>query len=135
MNTWIIAYLIGSASALLLLVVLMLKQQSIISSMKKCIDNESGNHCILVVILDTVRKIESAVNWFIERKGMKIERTQLPTSHEWTIVPVQKGHELEDLWRQIQMHREEIVYALYESTKNALEDHDKEKEKKKGKKK
>ena len=51
-------------------------------------------------------------------------------------MPIQQGNELDDWWRQIQMHREEIVYALYESTKNALEDHDKEKEKKKkGKKK
>ena len=48
-------------------------------------------------------------------------------------MPIQQGHELDDWWKQIQMHREEIVYALYESTKNALEDHEKEKTKKRGK--
>ena len=101
--------------------------------MKQELDNVSGRSLHLVLIDENVRKLESAVNWFLESKGLKLERTQLPTSHEWNVVPMQNPHELDDWWKHIQMHREEIVYALYEATKNALEDN--EKEKKKGKKK
>ena len=131
MNPWIIAYLIGSAFALLLLVYLVLSQSSTISSMKECISN-MRDKCACTEGM--VSKIECAVDWYLGRRGLKIEHSN--TSWRWTVMPIQQGHELDDWWRQIQMHREEIVYALYESTKNALEDHDKEKEKKKkGKKK
>ena len=131
MNPWIIAYLIGSASALLLLVYIVLSQSSKISSMKELLSNMRDK---LSYIDSRVSKTECAVDWFLERKGMKIENSHI--SWRWTVMPIQQGNELDDWWRQIQMHREEIVYALYESTKNALEDHDKEKEKKKkGKKK
>ena len=102
--------------------------------MKKDIDNVLCRTLHLVLIDENVRKLESAVNWFLEGKGLKLERTQLPTSHEWNVVPIQKPNELDDWWKQIQMHREEIVYALYKATKNALDDHDKDKNKK-GKKK
>lgn len=128
MNPWIIAYLIGSASALLLLVFLVLSQSSTISSMKELLSNMRDK---LSYIDSRVSKTECAVDWFLERKGMKIENSHI--SWRWTVMPIQQGHELDDWWKQIQRHREEIVYALYESTKNALEDHDKEK--KKGKKK
>lgn len=75
-----------------------------------------------------VSKIEKAVDWFLERKGLKLERR--PSSYDWAIMPtISGGHELDNWWKQIQMHREEIVYALYKATKNALEDHDKDKNK------
>ena len=48
-------------------------------------------------------------------------------------MPIQQRNEIDDWWKQIQRHREEIVYALYEASKRALEDN--EKEKNKGKKK
>ena len=129
MNPWIIAYLVGSSLALLLLVFLVLNQQSTISAMKelssalrdKWAQTEGRTH-----------KIEKAVDWFLERKGLKLDRSNI--SWDWTIMPIQQGHELDDWWKQIQRHREEIVYALYESTKSALDDHEKEKNKK-GKKK
>lgn len=132
MNPWIIAYLIGSAFALLLLVFLVLSQSSTISSMKESLVS-MRDKC--AYIDGRVSKIEKAVDWFLGTKGLKLERR--PSSWEWTVMPTTSPeYELNDWWRQIQMHREEIVYALYESTKNALEDHDKEKEKKKkGKKK
>lgn len=132
MNPWIIAYLIGSAFALLLLVFLVLSQQSKIDEIQK---DMNGRISQLPWINERTRKIEKAVDWFLGTKGLKLERR--PASWEWTVMPTTSPeHELNDWWRQIQMHREEIVYALYESTKNALEDHDKEKEKKKkGKKK
>lgn len=129
MNPWIIAYLIGSALALLLLIVLVLSQSSTISSMKECMSN-MRDRCACTE--GRVNKIECAVDWFLERKGLKIEHSN--TSWRWTVMPIQQGHELDDWWKQIQRHREEIVYALYEASKNALEDHDKEKNKK-GKKK
>lgn len=102
--------------------------------MKQELDNVSVRSLRLVLIDENVRKLESAVNWFLESKGLKIERTQLPTSHEWNVVPIQNTHEIDDWWKHIQVHREEIVYALYKATKNALDDHDKDKNKK-GKKK
>ena len=127
MNPWIIAYLIGSAFALLLLVYLVLSQSSTISSMKEAIVS-MRDKC--AYIDGRVSKIEKAVDWSLERKGLKLERR--PSSWEWTVMPTTSPeYELHDWWRQIQMHREEIVYALYEASKNALEDHDKEKEKKK----
>lgn len=130
MNSWIIAYLIGSAAALLLLVFLVLSQSSTISSMKECISNMRDRYSCTEGRLG---KIECAVDWFLERKGLKIEHSNI--SWRWTVMPIQQGHELDDWWKQIQRHREEIVYALYEASKNALQDHDKEKENKKGKKK
>lgn len=129
MNPWIIAYLIGSAAALLLLIVLVLSQSSTISSMKELLSNMRDK---LSYIDSRVSKTECAVDWFLERKGMKIENSHI--SWRWTVMPIQQGHELDDWWKHIQMHREEIVHALYESTKNALDDHDKDKNKK-GKKK
>lgn len=131
MNPWIIAYLIGSAFALLLLIFLVLSQSSTISSMKESLVSIRDKWAY---IDGRVSKIEKAVDWFLDTKGLKLERR--PTSYEWTVMPTNSPtYELNDWWRQIQMHREEIVYALYEASKNALEDHDKEKEKKKGKKK
>lgn len=132
MNPWIIAYLVGSALALLLLVFLVLNQQSTISAMKEL---SSALRDKWAQTEGRTRKIEKAVDWFLERKGLKLDRSNI--SWDWNIMPIQQGHELDEWWKQIQRHREEIVYALYESTKNALEDHDKEKNKKdkKGKKK
>lgn len=125
MNTWLIGFLIGNIIALTFLV---LRQSSIISSMKELLSNMRDK---LSYIDSRVSKTECAVDWFLERKGMKIENSHI--SWRWTVMPIQQGHELDDWWKQIQMHREEIVYALYESTKNALEDHEKEKTKKRGK--
>lgn len=129
MNPWIIAYLVGSSLALLLLVFLVLNQQSTIYEMKEL---SSALRDKWACTEGRTRKIEKAVDWFLERKGLKLDRSNI--SWDWTIMPIQQGHELDDWWKQIQRHREEIVYALYEATKNALDDNEKEKNKK-GKKK
>lgn len=129
MNPWIIAYLVGSSLALLLLVFLVLNQQSTISAMKEL---SSALRDKWAQTEGRTRKIEKAVDWWLERSGLKLDRSNI--SWDWAIMPIQQGHELDYWWKQIQRHREEIVYALYESTKNALDDHEKEKEKK-GKKK
>ena len=128
MNPWIIAYLIGSSIALLLLIVLVLSQSSTISSMKELLSNMRDR---LSCTEGRVNKIECAVDWVLERKGMKIEHSNI--SWRWTVMPIQQRNEIDDWWKQIQRHREEIVYALYEASKRALEDN--EKEKNKGKKK
>lgn len=125
MNTWLIAFLIGNVIGLTFLV---LKQQSTISSMKEYIEDKMYR---LLVVDDKVRKIETAFDWLIERKGMKVDRGI--TSSGWSIMPIQQQHELDYWWKHIQVHREEIVYALYEATKRALEDHDKKKTNKRGK--
>lgn len=125
MNPWIIAYLVGSSLALLLLVFLVLSQQSTISAMKEL---SSSLRDKWAQTEGRTRKIEKAVDWFLERKGLKLDRSNI--SWDWNIMPIQQGHELDEWWKQIQRHREEIVYALYESTKSALDDHDKEKNKK-----
>ena len=130
MNPWIIAYLVGSSLALLLLVFLVFQMQGSVSDMKELLGYMRDKWAQTEA---RTRKIEKAVDWFLERKGLKLDRSNI--SWDWTIMPLQQGHELDDWWKQIQRHREEIVYALYEASKNALEDHDKEKEKKKDKKK
>lgn len=122
MNPWIIAYLVGSTLALLLLVFLVLSQQSTISAMKELSSNLRDKWAQTEA---RTRKIEKAVDWFLERKGLKLDRSNI--SWDWTIMPIQQGHELDDWWKQIQRHREEIVYALYEASKMALTDHDKDK--------
>lgn len=124
-NPWIIAYLVGSTLALLLLVFLVLNQQSTISAMKEL---SSALRDKWAQTEGRTRKIEKAVDWWLERSGLKLDRSNI--SWDWTIMPIQQGHELDDWWKQIQRHREEIVYALYESTKSALDDHEKEKNKK-----
>lgn len=127
MNTLISVYLIGSSIALIFLVYLVLSQSSTISSMKECMSNMRDKWAY---IDGRVEKIEKAVDWFLERRGLKLERSSI--SWYWVVVPIHKDHELDDCWKQIYRHREEIVYALYEANKRALEDH--EKDKNKGKK-
>lgn len=125
MNTLISVYLIGSSIALIFLVYLVLSQSSAISSMKESMSNMRDKWAY---IDGRVAKIEKAVDWFLYRKGLKLERH--PASYEWTIMPTNSPeYELYDWWKQIYRHREEIVYALYEANKRALEDHDKDKNK------
>ena len=132
MPTLIYAYIIGSSIVLLLLLFLVFQMQGSVSEMKELLSSLRDKWAQTE---GRIRKIEKAVDWFLERKGLKLDRSNI--SWDWTIMPIQQGHELDEWWKQIQRHREEIVYALYESTKSALDDHDKEKNKKdkKGKKK
>lgn len=128
MNTLISVYLIVSSIALILLAYIVISQSSTISSMKELLGHMRDKWAQTEA---RTKKIEKAADWFLERKGLKLEFSNV--SWDWYVVDLHKGHELDDYWKQIQMHREEIVYALYEANKKALEDHDKEK-KKKGKK-
>lgn len=128
MTTLMYAYIIGSAIVLLILLFLVFEMHGSVSEMKETMSDIRNKWAY---IDGRVEKIEKAVDWFLERKGLKL--TRRPVTYEWTIMPTTSPeYELDDCWKQIQRHREEIVYALYEANKRALEDHDKEK---KGKKK
>lgn len=127
MTTLMYAYIIGSSIVLLILLIILLKTHGSVLNM----DDRFGYMRDKWAQTEArTKKIEKAVDWFLERKGFKMEFTNI--SWDWFITPIHKDHELDECWKQIQRHREEIVYALYEANKRALEDHDKEK---KGKKK
>lgn len=127
MTTLMYAYIIGSSIVLVILLIILLKTHGSVLNM----DDRFGYMRDKWAQTEArTKKIEKAVDWFLERKGFKLEFTNI--SWDWIITPIHKDHELDDCWKQIQRHREEIVYALYEANKRALEDHDKEK---KGKKK
>lgn len=129
MTTLIYAYIIGSSIVLLILLFMLFKTHGSVSDMDERLSYMRDKWAQTEA---RTKKIEKAAVWFLERRGFKLEFSNI--TWDWFVVPMHKGHELDDCWRQIQMHREEIVYALYEANKRALEDHEKEK-KKKGKKK
>ena len=125
MNTWIIVYLIGSSIVLLLLLFLVLQMQGSVSDMMERLGYMRDKWAQTEA---RTKKIEKAVDWFLERRGFKLDYTNI--SWDWVVVPMHKDHELDDAWKQIYRHREEIVYALYEANKRALDDHEKDKNKK-----
>lgn len=129
MPTLIYAYIIGSSIMLIILLIILLKTHSSIFNMEDRFGHMRDKWSQTEA---RTKKIEKAVDWFLERRGLKLEFSNV--TWDWYVVALHKGHELDDCWKQIQMHREEIVYALYEANKRALEDHEKEK-KSKGKKK
>lgn len=129
MPTLIYAYIIGSSIVLLLLLFLVFQMQGSVSDMRERLGYMRDKWAQTEA---RTKKIEKGLDWFLSRHGLKLEFSNV--SWDWLITPISKGHELDDCWKQIYRHREEIVYALYEANKRALEDHDKDKNKK-GKKK
>lgn len=129
MPTLIYAYIIGSSIVLLLLLFLVFQMQGSVSDMKELLGHMRDKWAQTEA---RTKKIEKAVDWFLERRGFKLDYTNL--TWDWVVVPMKKDNELDECWKQIYRHREEIVYALYEANKKALEDHEKDKNKK-GKKK
>ena len=129
MTPLIYAYIIGISIVLLILLIVLPKTHGPASRMDERFgymrDKWSNTEA-------RIKKIEKAVDWFLERRGFKLEFSNI--TWDWFVVPEHKGHELDECWRQIQMHREEIVYALYEANKKALEDHEKDMSKKRKKK-
>lgn len=129
MPTLIYAYIIGSSIVLLLLLFLVFHMKGSVSDMNERLSYMRDKWANTEA---RVKKIEKGVEWFLERRGFKLDFSNV--TWDWFVVPMHKGHELDDCWKQIQMHREEIVYALYEANKKALEDHEKDKSKKRKKK-
>ena len=130
MTTIIYAYIIGSSIVLLLLLFLMFQMQGSVSDMKERLGYMRDKWAQTEA---RTKKIEKAADWFLERRGFKLDFSNI--TWDWFVVPEHKGHEVDECWRKIQMHREEIVYALYEANKRALEDHENDKSKKRKKKK
>ena len=129
MPTIIYAYIIGSSIVLLLLLFLVFQMQGSVSDMRERLGYMRDKWAQTEA---RTKKFEKGLDWFLSIHGLKLEFSNI--SWDWLITPIHKDHELDECWKQIQRHREEIVYALYEANKRALEDHDKEKTKK-GKKK
>lgn len=129
MTTLIYAYITVSLIGLTLLLIILFKTHCSVSDMKERLGYMRDKWAQTEA---RTKKIEKAADWFLERRGFKLDFSNI--TWDWFVVPMHKGHELDECWRQIQIHREEIVYALYEANKRALEDHEKEK-KNKGKKK
>ena len=129
MPTLIYAYIIGSSIVMIILLIVLLKTHGSVLTM----DDRFGYMRDKWAQTEArTKKIEKAVDWFLERKGFKLDFTNI--TWDWVVTPIHNGHELDDCWKQIQMHREEIVYALYEANKKALEDHEKDMSKKRKKK-
>lgn len=129
MPTLIYAYIIGSSIGLLLLIFLVFQMQGSVSDMRERLGHMRDKWAQTEA---RTKKIEKAVDWFLERRGFKLEYSNI--TWDWVVVPIHKDNELDECWKQIYRHREEIAYAIYEAHKRALEDHDKDKNKK-GKKK
>ena len=129
MPTLIYAYIIGSSIVMIILLIVLLKTHGSVLTM----DDRFGYMRDKWAQTEArTKKIEKAVDWFLERKGFKLDFTNI--TWNWVVTPIHNGHEIDECWRQIQMHREEIVYALYEANKKALEDHEKDMSKKRKKK-
>lgn len=130
MNIWLYVYFIGSAFALLVLLFMVCSMRIHLSCLKDFYGSLRDKWAQTEA---RARKMEKAVEWFLSRRGMKLDYTSCPW--EWNIVPIDKNRlAADDAWKQMAAHREEIVYALYEANKRALDEWDREKTKKGGKK-
>lgn len=129
MPTLIYACIIGSSIVLLILLFMLFNMYCSISDMKERLSYMRDKWANTEA---RTKKIEKAVDWFLERRGLQLKFSN--ATWNWFVVSFNKDCELDDAWKKIQMHREEILYALYEANKRALEDHEKDKSKKRKKK-
>lgn len=74
-----------------------------------------------------LNKLDAAVEWFLQKEGMKLESTY--SSWRWYVTPTDDGHLRDWLMRTEDRKREALADALYKSTLQAMRDHDKEKKK------
>lgn len=73
-----------------------------------------------------LNKLEAAVEWFLQKEGMKLDMLHW----RWYVTPTDDGHLRDWLMRTEDRKREALADALYKSTLQAMRDHDKEKKKK-----
>lgn len=134
MNILLYVYFIGSASALLILILMVSWQRIDMAAMKELSEKLRDKWAQTEA---RAKKLEKGLDWFLASHGMKLDYSSC--TWEWIVEPIHPVHkELDDAWKQMADHREEIVFALYEANKRALHDWDREKsqaEKKKGAKK
>lgn len=130
MNIWVYLYIICSGLALLMVLYTVCSMKTHLSWLKefstslrdRCAQTESR-----------ARKLEKAVEWFLARRGMKLDYSSF--SWDWSVVPMEKPKWYnDDSWRKFLENREVIAQTLYEANKKALEDWDREKTKKETKK-
>lgn len=73
-----------------------------------------------------LNKLEAAVEWFLQKEGMKLDMLHW----RWYVTPTDDGHLRDWLMRTDDRKREALAEALYKSTLQAMRDHDKETKKK-----
>lgn len=72
-----------------------------------------------------LNKLEAAVEWFLQKEGMKLDMLHW----RWYVTPTDDGHLRDWLERKDYREREALAEALYKSTLQAMRDHDKEQKK------
>ena len=134
MSIWLYVYFIGSAVALLVLILMAYRHRIDMAGMKELSERLRDKWAQTEA---RTKKLEKGLDWFLASHGMKLDYSNC--TWEWNVEPIHPAHgELDNTWKQMADHREEIVFALYEANKRALHDWDREKsqaEKKKGAKK
>lgn len=75
-----------------------------------------------------LNKFEAAVEWFLQKEGMKLESTY--SGWRWFVTPTDDRHLRDWLVRTDERKREELAKALYDASLQAMRDHDKETKKK-----
>ena len=74
-----------------------------------------------------LNKFEAAVEWFLQKEGMKLDSTYY--GWRWYVVPTDDDHLRDWLTRTDRSKREELAKALYEANLQAMRDFDKEQKK------
>ena len=69
-----------------------------------------------------LNKLEAAVEWFLQKEGMKLDMLHW----RWYVTPTDDGHLRDWLMRTDDRKREALAEALYKSTLQAMRDFDKE---------
>lgn len=67
-----------------------------------------------------LNKFDAAVEWFLQKEGMKLESTC--TSWRWFVTPTDDGHLRDWLMRTDERKRDALADALYKSTLQAMRD-------------
>ena len=74
-----------------------------------------------------LNKFDAAVEWFLQKEGMKLDSTY--SGWRWYVVPTDDGKLRDWLERKEYRTREELAEAIYKAHLHAMRDHDKEKKK------
>ena len=72
-----------------------------------------------------LNKLESAVEWFLQKEGMKLDMLHW----RWYVTPTDDGHLRNWLRRTEDRKRKALADAMYKSTLQAMRDFDKEQKK------
>lgn len=72
-----------------------------------------------------LNKLEAAVEWFLQKEGMKLDMLHW----RWYVTPTDDGHLRDWFMRTDDRKREALAEALYKSTLQAMRDFDKEQKK------